>query len=896
MNAKNLTQQLAAQVLWVCLIPVVNFFPSPSMAQAVAYPDLQVITPTNLISIGNPTPSARELRFSHITWDGGAGPLEIRPTYNPTTNQSWAVQRLYTVGLSFVQDVAIALPMLWRPPSDYQFAMSWFGLYSDVNGSIGTLVAPSPKVNFCMTADVKVGGVPNSPSSTAYSPSDCTDPNGILGLSVGWGDQYDYTDPGENIDITSLPDGIYWLRSIADPNHVLQDSNLANNVTDTQLRISGNTVTVLQQLHPDSTPPKVSLTSPLNGASVNGPVTLTASAIATLSPVQSVQFIVDGAAISPALTSPPYSATWNSTPGSHVLTAQALASGSGFIATAAPVFVTVPTQQGSFITDQTVSVDGVSTVTTPAFSTSTTGELLVAFVGSDGPVMSQSQSVTVSGAGLTWTPIVRTNVQAGDAEIWAAIAPSSLSNVTVSSTASAAGFHESLTVLALHASNGAANIGAHATSNAATGPESVSLTTTSNGSWVIGIGSDWDGGFARTVGPNQQMVHQWFDPQIGTFWCQAMSGTTPLSGTLVTLNETAPTNDRFDFSAVEVTTSGGSPTPTPSPTATPTPSPTPSPTPDTVPPVVSLLNPVSSQIVSGTITLSANATDNVALASVNPVLFFVGTSQLPGTVTATPPSFSLPWDTTRTANGTYSFSALATDSSGNQATAVATNVTVTNPPPTSTCFVVDTTTFAHGRGPVTTPSFHDALPSELLVAFAGSDGPNGAGSQTLTVSGAGLTWTLVKRANAQAGTAEIWTATAPSTAPLNNVTVTAKQSRTGYDMSLYVICVQGTNGIGTSVASSASQGAPIVTLHTTAAGSLLYATGNDWDNAEARVVGTNQILDNQYLDTNTGDTYWTQNQTYPPSIPQGANVILNDTAPTNDRWNLVGVEILGEQD
>jgi len=37
--------------------------------------------------------------------------------------------------------------MYWVPPSDYRFAMSGFGLYSDVNGSIGTLIAPSPKVN-----------------------------------------------------------------------------------------------------------------------------------------------------------------------------------------------------------------------------------------------------------------------------------------------------------------------------------------------------------------------------------------------------------------------------------------------------------------------------------------------------------------------------------------------------------------------------------------------------------------------------------------------------------------------------------------------------------------------------------------------------------------------------
>ena len=216
---------------------------------------------------------------------------------------------------------------------------------------------------------------------------------------------------------------------------------------------------------------------------------------------------------------------------------------------------------------------------------------------------------------------------------------------------------------------------------------------------------------------------------------------------------------------------------------------------------------------------------------------------------------------------------------------------ITNPPPTNTCFVFDHTASVQGRGTVTTaPAFNTSSPGELLVAFAASDGPNSGGSQTLTVSGAGLTWKLIKRANAQAGTAEVWAAVAP----LTSVTVTAKQARTGYDMSLYVVALQGTNGIGTSVAASASKGAPSLTIKTTAAGSLLYGVGNDWDRAIARTLGPNQILDNQWLDTATGDTYWVQNQTYPPLIPLGASVILNDTAPTNDRWNFVGVEILAE--
>jgi hypothetical protein len=113
-------------------------------------------------------------------------------------------------------------------------------------------------------------------------------------------------------------------------------------------------------------------------------------------------------------------------------------------------------------------------------------------------------------------------------------------------------------------------------------------------------------------------------------------------------------------------------------------------------------------------------------------------------------------------------------------------------------------------------------------------------------------------------------------------------------MSLYVVAYQGVGGVGNSAAASAPRGAPTVSVTTTKAGSLLYAVGNDYDNPITRTLGPNQLLDNQYLDMNTGDTYWVQNETYPPVIPQGTSVILNDTAPTGDRYNFAGVEILND--
>ena len=54
---------------------------------------------------------------------------------------------------------------------------------------------------------------------------------------------------------------------------------------------------------------------------------------------------------------------------------------------------------------------------------------------------------------------------------------------------------------------------------------------------------------------------------------------------------------------------------------------------------------------------------------------------------------------------------------------------------------------------------------------------------------------------------------------------------------LTVLSFKGAGGIGASAANSAASGAPTVSLTASAAGSLTYATGNDYDKATGRTVG-----------------------------------------------------------
>jgi hypothetical protein len=843
------------------------------MAVSVTLPDMQMLVPTSDISIGtNPANGHQQLQFTHVTWDAGTGPFEIDPTYNAATGMASFAQAIYnspSPGVwQFDHSVPLAVAGVFDAPSDYRFPLTSFTL-NQVNpdGSAGPVVATSPKTDYCMTGDTYVGGVPNTPNQTYIPLGNCENPSAPLGWSVGWGDEYDQTDNGQPIDLTGVPDGTYILRGIVDPEHVLTESNPGNNVVDTKLQISGSTVTVLSQTQPAVTPPVATLTSPAGGSPVSGTVVVQASASATApATVASVQFLLDGQPLGPPQTSAPYSYAWtvgSTAPGPHQLSAR-VTDTNGMMGTAPVETVNVTAGSATPVIDQSVNQAGTGAVTTPAFSTASGTETLVAFVASDGPGGAGKQSATVSGAGLNWSLVKRENSQSGDSEIWTASATSQLSNVTVTSTPAKTGYAQSLTVLTFENANG---VGASAAAAAASGAPAVSLTTTAAGSLSFAVGNDYDRAIARTVGPGQALFGQAVNTVSGdTYWVQGTSTGSTAAGQQVTLNDTAPTADQWNLAAVEVTPSSSQP-------------------PDTTPPTVSITNPASGQTVSASVPVAANATDNVAVASVQ---FFLDGTPLGSPVTAAP--YAIQWDTTTASNGTHTLSAQATDTSGNVGTSQPITVTVQNPAPPMTCFVMQADVSVHGRGTVTTPSFHTAAAGETLLAFVGSDGPARAAGQTVTVSGAGLTWTLVKRANGQYGDAEIWQATASSVLP--SATVTSTQAHSGYDQSLTVIAMEGTNGVGASGSASAATGAPTLSLTTTKPTSLVFAVGNDWDNAITRTLPSGWVSLNQWLDTGSGDTYWSQ-YTNVPVPSAGTQVTVSDTAPATDRWNLAAVELTG---
>ena len=115
------------------------------------------------------------------------------------------------------------------------------------NGSAGRTIAASEKISFCMFDQVQIDpSLENAASDPLYSGRSCSQ-NTNVGYSVSWGDEYAYNFADQDIDITGVAPGNYWVLSTADPAGLIEETNDSNNEARTAivLRRTGNQMDVL---------------------------------------------------------------------------------------------------------------------------------------------------------------------------------------------------------------------------------------------------------------------------------------------------------------------------------------------------------------------------------------------------------------------------------------------------------------------------------------------------------------------------------------------------------------------------------------------------------------------------------------------------------------------------
>ncbi len=175
-------------------------------------------------------PGRTHLRLANGTANIGSGKLYVYGLFPPDSDSTQQVnQRIFRSDGSFWDRAAGVF--VFHPGHSHIHFENWcsYRLREVLDGGgVGPLVAEGTKTSFCLL-DLAIydNNLPYFDPDGQFHSCSST----IQGISVGWIDIYGKSLPGQNIDITDVPDGVYWLESLADPADGVLEEDETNNAT-----------------------------------------------------------------------------------------------------------------------------------------------------------------------------------------------------------------------------------------------------------------------------------------------------------------------------------------------------------------------------------------------------------------------------------------------------------------------------------------------------------------------------------------------------------------------------------------------------------------------------------------------------------------------------------------
>jgi phosphodiesterase/alkaline phosphatase D-like protein len=243
---------------------VAVFAAAPAAKAATAlYPDLEVLPPRDLRldrtdvagSDSGATGVHNVLRFTNTVWNAGQGPLIMSGTIDPTSQSGPAEQLVRDTAGDTTRFPAGSFK--WHEAHQHMHYAGW-GKYelwkaSDYDqwvagGRSGPLVAQTgSKTTSCILDEEFQQTLPSTRFPGTYDFNGCivgTDNKLLEGLSVGWGDTYDYWRHDQWIDLgqTTLTDGAYVLRTIVNPDDQIRESDKTDNDDIRRFRLQGGQI------------------------------------------------------------------------------------------------------------------------------------------------------------------------------------------------------------------------------------------------------------------------------------------------------------------------------------------------------------------------------------------------------------------------------------------------------------------------------------------------------------------------------------------------------------------------------------------------------------------------------------------------------------------------------
>ena len=241
------TRVIALTLVAAASVGALGLAPRAAVADRVGedhLPNLRTRRPLGL-RITNEN-GATLLRFTNTVANVGDGPLELRPDNVGET--TIAYQRVFTHGATPDWELKYEREMgtfVFHPQHNHwhfeSFAEYQLHEVAADGGVGGILRETQDKVSFCVADSLAVNTTLAHFSSQAAYDTACNQ-NAIQGISVGWADRYGWRLYGQWIDVTGLPDGIYWLTSGADPLDLIDETKELDNRFDLKIRITGDSV------------------------------------------------------------------------------------------------------------------------------------------------------------------------------------------------------------------------------------------------------------------------------------------------------------------------------------------------------------------------------------------------------------------------------------------------------------------------------------------------------------------------------------------------------------------------------------------------------------------------------------------------------------------------------
>lgn len=183
------------------------------------------------------------LRFSSTHWNGGDGPLQVRGSDSTQVctveEHGETFEAECTLSTQEILDgagnVVATNPAgvaIFHPEHNHWHQDNVADFLIRAGSLDGPIVGQATKITYCLIDYDRDHNVPTNSTKVYY---ECN--ADLQGISVGFGDEYHHATHGQEIDITTLAPGIYFITHEADPTNKWIEMRDDNNSSWTKFRL-----------------------------------------------------------------------------------------------------------------------------------------------------------------------------------------------------------------------------------------------------------------------------------------------------------------------------------------------------------------------------------------------------------------------------------------------------------------------------------------------------------------------------------------------------------------------------------------------------------------------------------------------------------------------------------